>query len=171
MRVESARQRCGYSVLAHKTHPGSGATTGGRLANCRCCCVCGPVGDVLAQLRMVVVRVVAAHDLASFEQPVGLIGMRLAPWDRVCHRQSDQGACCFCLYPLRNLCGMDLRPTSVFSRRNSRRHGYLQLVAKTLYTVDGFFHAPPASDSGQFHWWSDVFEPAANFIARGCRVA
>ena len=69
------------------------------------------------------------------------------------------------------LAASDLRPTSVFSRRNSRRHGYLQLVAKTLYTVDSFFHAPPASDSGQFHWWSDVFEPSANFIARGCRVA
>jgi hypothetical protein len=85
----------------------AGATAGGRLTNCRCCCVCGT----------------------------------------------------------------DLRPTSVFSRRNSRRHGYLQLVAKTLYTVDNFFHAPPASDLGQFHWWSHVFEPSANFIARGCRVA
>ena len=48
---------------------------------------------------------------------------------------------------------------------------HLQLVAKTLYTVDGFFHAPPASDWGQFHWWTDVFKPAANFIASGCRVA
>lgn len=54
------------------------------------------------------------------------------------------------LIKLHNLCGTDLRPTSVFSRRNSRRHEYLQLVAKTLYTVDSFFHAPPASDSGRF---------------------
>ena len=39
------------------------------------------------------------------------------------------------------------------------------MVAKHyLYTVDSFFHAPPASDLGQFHWWSDVFEPAGNFI-------
>ena len=60
-----------------------------------------------------------------------------------------------------HLCGTDLRPTSVFSRRNCRRHGYLQLVAKTLYAVDSFFHAPPANDSGQFHWWSHVFEPSA----------
>ena len=44
---------------------------------------------------MVVVRVVAAHDLASFEQRVGLIGMRLAPWDRVRHRRSDQGELVF----------------------------------------------------------------------------
>ncbi|HZN44328.1 MAG TPA: hypothetical protein VFB56_03320, partial [Nitrospiraceae bacterium] len=51
----------------------------GRLAKCRCCRVCGPVGDVLAQLRMVVVRVVAAHDLASFSSPLALSGCRLAP--------------------------------------------------------------------------------------------
>src|SRR6476646_4807681 len=70
------------------------------------------------------------------------------------------------------LAASDLRPTSVFSRRNSRRHGYLQLVAKTLYTVDSLLSPPPpASDSGQFHWWSHVFEPSADFIARGCRVA
>ena len=35
-------------------------------------------------------------------------------------------------------------------RRNPRRHTYLLLVAKTLYTTDSFFHAPPASDSGNF---------------------
>jgi hypothetical protein len=51
------------------------------------------------------------------------------------------------------------------------RHGYLQQVAKTLYRVDSFFHAPSPTHSGQFHWRSDVFEPAANFVARGCRVA
>ena len=80
MRVEAARPRCGYSVLANKTHTRNGGTAGGRLANGRCCCVFGLVGDVLEQLRMVVVRVVAAHDLASFEQRVGLVrdaGLRL----------------------------------------------------------------------------------------------
>ena len=62
------------------------------------------------------------------------------------------------------------RVASKGPRDGPPRHGYLQLVAKTLYTVDSFFHAPPAC-SGQFHWWSHVFEPSANFIARGCRVA
>jgi hypothetical protein len=66
-------------------------------------------------------------------------------------------------------------PTSVFghvrilTERNSWQHGYLQLVAKTLYAVAIFiFTPPPASGLGQLHWWSDVFEPSANFIARGC---
>lgn len=43
-----------------------------------------------------------------------------------------------------------LTATSAFSQRNSRRHRHLQLVAKTLYTLDSFFHAGPASDKGNF---------------------
>jgi DNA-binding XRE family transcriptional regulator len=34
-----------------------------------------------------------------------------------------------------------LTATSVFSQRNSRRHRYLQLLTKTLYTLDSFFDA------------------------------
>ena len=87
-------------MLAHKTHlknllqipkrsaagvdgQRNGATAGGRLTNCRCCCVCGLVDDVLEQLRMVAVRVVAAHDLASFSSPLALSGCPACALDRV----------------------------------------------------------------------------------------
>jgi DNA-binding XRE family transcriptional regulator len=46
------------------------------------------------------------------------------------------------IHDLVALAASNLRPTSVVSRRNSRRHGYLQLVAKTLYTLTVFFHRP-----------------------------
>jgi hypothetical protein len=73
----------------------------------------------------------------------------------------------------RSLCGIGhaLRYVRASRIGKTKRHRYLQLVAKTLYTVDSIFQAPLASDSGQFHWWRYVFEPTANFIARGCRVA
>ena len=75
--------------------------------NCRCCCVCGLVDDVLEQLRMVAVRVVAAHDLASLSSPLALLGCP-ACLDRVCHRRSDQGVVSDKLIKLHNLCGTDL---------------------------------------------------------------
>ena len=40
------------------------------------------------------------------------------------------------------------RVASKGPRDGPPRHEYLQLVAKTLYTVDSFFHAPGASNSG-----------------------
>jgi DNA-binding XRE family transcriptional regulator len=56
--------------------------------------------------------------------------------------------------PMRSSSDPDLAPTltamSVFSRENSRRQRYLQLVAKTLYTAESIFHAPPASDRDNF---------------------
>ena len=92
----------------------AGATAGGRRTDCRCCCVCGLVDDVLEQLRMVAVRVVAAHDLASLSSPLALLGCPACALDRVCHRRSDQGAWCFSLYlkliKLHNLCGRGLCP-------------------------------------------------------------
>jgi hypothetical protein len=77
------------------------------------CCVCGLVDDVLEQLRMVAVGVVAAHDLASLNSPLALLGCPACALDRVCHRRSDQGGWFF-LYQnyskLHNLCGRGLCP-------------------------------------------------------------
>ena len=97
--------------------------------------------------------VVAEHNLASLSSPLALSDAPLAPWTGFATVNLIKALGVFpCIkinqtaQPVRD----GFRPTSVFSRRNSRRHEYLQLVAKTLYTVDSFFHAPPASDFGRF---------------------